>query len=153
MSLTKVPIAAADSRPGEEMEQRRPGDRDEFDGQEIANHVVAHELTNIMSALLAASEQQTRLISRLAPLALIVLANGPNYMRQPELLELDAIIETHRGALRLSLALDIDLELRLLARHNKIEADANLLRALLSNFAINAGDALQNVKDQRRKCF
>jgi signal transduction histidine kinase len=122
-----------------------------LDTRAMGNFIVAHDLINEASAISLRAQQDGRSVSRLLALAAMLLADSD--MEDLEAIEIDTLLEAHRAALRVSLAPDVDLEMNLLARSHKINANPMLVRAMFGLFAANADDALSEVKDLRGKKF
>jgi len=115
------------------------------DRREIVDHIIAHRLANVHGAVQNFLELAIRATTELAEIRMIVMARAATYMRTPQKLSLNDILSEHEIDIRRSLGPYVDFELRLSPVNGlKILADADLLRALFSNLAINARDALEH---------
>jgi two-component system cell cycle sensor histidine kinase/response regulator CckA len=121
---------------------------------EIASDIIIHRLANIEGAAQNFLELALNTIREISAVRLALLASRvATYMRSPTKLQINAILDDHQLQIRRSLGPYVDFELRLHPGLLEIVADEDLLKALFSNLAVNAADAMRNSTRRSFKIF
>jgi len=111
---------------------------------EIADNIIDHRLANLEAAAQNCLELASNSIREITKIRQDRLADCASLSKLPSLLQINVLLDEHQIELRRLLGPNVNFELRLSPSSLPIKADADLLRALFSELAINAHDAMDS---------